>query len=43
VFATTVASVFCIPITGNGLIDVVADLPGPGAVSVPGTAAVQLF
>jgi hypothetical protein len=43
VFATTVAGVFCIPGTGNGLIDGLADLPGPGAVSVPGTAAVQLF
>jgi hypothetical protein len=43
VFATTVASVFCIPGTGNSLIDGIIDLPGPGAVSVPGTAAVQLF
>jgi len=43
VFATTVAGVFCVPSTGNGLIDLVADVPGPGAVSVPGMAAVQLF
>ena len=33
----TLASVFCIPATGNGLIDGAADLPGPGATSLPGT------
>jgi hypothetical protein len=32
----TLASVFCIPATGNGLVDASADLPGPGAVSLPG-------
>jgi len=31
------ASVFCIPATGNGLIDGAADLPGPGATTLPGT------
>jgi len=31
------ASVFCIPATGNGLIDGAADLPGPGEVTLPGT------
>lgn len=31
------ASTFCIPATGNGLIDGSADLPGPGATSLPGT------
>jgi len=30
------ASTFCIPKTGNGLIDGSADLPGPGATSLPG-------
>jgi hypothetical protein len=30
------ASTFCIPATGNGLIDGSADLPGPGATSLPG-------
>jgi len=35
--------VFSIPATGNFLIDALADLPGPGAVSVPGTAAIELF
>jgi hypothetical protein len=30
------ASVFCIPATGNGLIDGAADLPGPGEVTLPG-------
>jgi hypothetical protein len=43
VFATTLAGVFCVPATGNSLIDALADLPGPGAVSIPGTAAVKLF
>jgi len=33
----TLASVFCIQATGNGLVDASADLPGPGAVSLPGT------
>jgi hypothetical protein len=33
----TLASVFCIPATGNGAIDGSANLPGPGAVSLPGT------
>jgi hypothetical protein len=28
-------SVFCIPATGNLLIDGAADLPGPGAVTLP--------
>jgi hypothetical protein len=33
----TLASVFCIPATGDTLIDTVTDLPGPGALSLPGT------
>jgi hypothetical protein len=33
----TLASTFCIPATGNGLVDASANLPGPGAVSLPGT------
>jgi hypothetical protein len=32
----TLASVFCVASTGNGLVDASADLPGPGAVSLPG-------
>jgi hypothetical protein len=32
--AATLASVYCIPATGNVLIDGAADLPGPGAVSL---------
>jgi hypothetical protein len=32
----TLASVFCIPATGNFLIDGAANLPGPGATSLPG-------
>ena len=32
----TLASVFCVAATGNGLVDASADLPGPGAVSLPG-------
>ena len=42
-FATTLAGTFCVPATGNTLIDGLVDLPGPGAVSVPGTASVSLF
>jgi hypothetical protein len=36
--AATLVSVFCIPPTFNGLVDGSADLPGPGAVSLPGTS-----
>jgi hypothetical protein len=35
--SATLASVFCIGATGNGLVDASADLPGPGAVSLPGS------
>ena len=31
-------SVFCIPATGNAAVDGVADLPGPGAIGLNGTA-----
>jgi hypothetical protein len=34
--SATLASTFCIAATGNGLVDASADLPGPGAVSLPG-------
>jgi len=37
--AVTLGSVFCIPAAGNGLIDGAADLPGPGATTLPGTFA----
>jgi hypothetical protein len=40
--ATTLAGIFCIPSTGNPLIDGLTDLPAPGAVSVPGTASLDL-
>jgi hypothetical protein len=33
----TLGSVFCIPATSNGLVNGSADLPGPGAVSLPGS------
>lgn len=35
---STLISVFCIPPTYDAIIDPVADLPGPGAVSLRGTA-----
>jgi hypothetical protein len=35
--ASTLASTFCIPGSGNILIDGAASLPGPGATSLPGT------
>lgn len=38
---STLASVFCIPATGNGLIDGAASLPGPGSVSLPGQVQLQ--
>ncbi len=34
------ASAFCIPTTTNSTIDGVADLPGPGLTSLPGTAQI---
>jgi hypothetical protein len=37
----TLASTFCIAATGNGIVDGAADLPGPGAVSLPGTFVVN--
>jgi hypothetical protein len=39
--SATLASVFCIAGTGNGLVDASADLPGPGAVSLPGAFIVH--
>jgi hypothetical protein len=36
--ASKLASVFCIPATGNVIIDPAADLPGPGAFSITGNA-----
>jgi hypothetical protein len=36
--ASKLASVFCIPATGNVAIDPAADLPGPGAFSITGNA-----
>jgi hypothetical protein len=34
--AATMVSVFCIPPSFNAIIDSAADIPGPGAVSLPG-------
>ena len=39
--AVQLASVFCIPSTGSQLIDGAASLPGPGAVTLPGTIQLQ--
>jgi hypothetical protein len=36
--AQTLASVYCIPKTGNPLVNTVASLPGPGAVTLKGSA-----
>ena len=36
----TLSAVFCIPETGNGIIDGAADLAGPGATSLPGTVQI---
>jgi len=35
--SATLASVFCIAATGVGFLNGFADLPGPGAVALPGT------
>jgi len=37
----TLASVFCIAKTGNGIVDGAANLPGPGAVSLPGAILIR--
>ena len=34
----TLVSIFCIPLTFSSLVDGAADLPGPGAVALPGMA-----
>ena len=38
---SNLASVFCIPATGNAAVDGVADLPGPGAIGLNGNAQLQ--
>ena len=39
--AATLGSVFCVAKTQNGFVDASADLPGPGAVSLPVTLTVH--
>jgi hypothetical protein len=39
---STLASVFCIPPSGSPLVDTVANLPGPGAVTLAGAAGLLL-
>jgi hypothetical protein len=39
---TTLATVFCIPPVYNAVIDGQADLPGPGALTLPGTIQLAL-
>jgi hypothetical protein len=39
--AITYGSVFCVPKTGNALIDPSADLPGPGAISIAADVNLQ--
>jgi len=38
----TLVSTFCVPATGNALIDGSADLPGPAAISLPGMIRARL-
>ena len=38
---STLVSIFCIPPTFNATVDAAGDLPGPGAVSLPGIAQLQ--
>jgi hypothetical protein len=39
--SATLASVFCIPAEGSGLLDGSLNVPGPGAVALPGTFLVH--
>jgi hypothetical protein len=39
--SVALASVFCVPETGNAVIDIVGDLPGPGATAIPGKFVVH--
>jgi hypothetical protein len=39
--SVTLASTFCIPATGSVSVDASASLPGPGAISLPGTFTVN--
>jgi len=41
-FSTTLAGVFCVPASGSDLVNALADLPGPAAISVPGTISVDV-
>jgi len=41
--ATTLAGVFCIPASGSDLVNAIADLPGPAAISVAGSVSIQLL
>lgn len=34
--SATLAGVFCVPVSGSGLVDPILDVPGPGSVSVQG-------
>jgi hypothetical protein len=39
--SATLASLMCISATGNGLVDTTVNLPGPGALTLPGLFTVQ--
>ena len=39
--SVTIGSAFCVPPTGNGMVDAATGLPGPGAVTLPGHIVVQ--
>ena len=41
-FSVTLAGVFCVPASGSDLVNALADLPGPAALSVPGTISVDV-
>ena len=42
-FDVSLAGIFCVPATGNALLDSTADLPGPGAISITGTIALDVL
>src|SRR5205814_8982133 len=35
---STLVSIFCMPLTFSSLVDTAEDIPGPGAIAIPGIA-----
>jgi hypothetical protein len=39
--STKLVSAFCVPATTNAIVNGAANIPGPGAVSLPGTITLR--